>query len=71
MPYEQVIDLFQGDGVGELVACLLDLIDYQDLVDGLPRRRHRRVSFIPQECRVALDFGDGSPDNPIDLSQSD
>lgn len=71
MPYEQVIDLFQGDGVGELVASLLDLIDYQDLVDGLSRRRHRRVSFIPRESCVALDFGDGSADNPIDLTQSD
>lgn len=61
-PYEQVIEFFQDQVVGEFVADLLDYLDYQDRVF-VASRYPRRVSFSDR-----IQFDDGSSDNPVDLT---
>lgn len=61
-PYEQVIELFQDQEVGEFVADLLDYLDYQDRVF-VATWYPRRVSFSNQ-----IEYLDGTSENPVDLS---
>lgn len=69
MSYSHHSELFQDEIVGSCVSECLDLLDYGCMVDGLapPPLQRQHVVDMP----VSVVSGNGTPDDPIDLTDDD
>lgn len=65
-PYSHLSPLFIDSSCGDYIADLIDYLDYADTVD-----IYITLRPVYHIRPVRLSYGDGTPDNPVDLTDGD